>query len=197
MGTWRCLPLFGGRKNRTHPPTRVRNLLIFPDIPQSLNLISLLDLSMTCTGFALQKCFIEFVFRWNSSPQACHLEGLSHPLFTCKHTKNWFPMITTYSYHYFDIFNLNRLHPWNPMSFWYFNHFFSHRNLSWSFSNFFYCQDIVILSPEKPSHETWSRLRHFPGVYFIQGTQKNRKDLVRPIIVHCKHECCTFFLWHV
>ena len=40
-------------------------------------------------------------------------------------------------------------------------------------------QDIVILSPEKPSHETWSRLRHFPGVYFIQGTQKNRKDLVR------------------
>ena len=40
-------------------------------------------------------------------------------------------------------------------------------------------QNIVILCPDRPSHETWSRLRHFPGVYFIQGTQKSRKDLVR------------------
>jgi len=38
---------------------------------------------------------------------------------------------------------------------------------------------IVILSPERPSHETWSRLRHFPDVFFIQGTQKSRTDLVR------------------
>jgi hypothetical protein len=39
-------------------------------------------------------------------------------------------------------------------------------------------QNIVILSPEKPPPETWSRLRFFRGVYFIQGTQKSRKDLV-------------------
>ncbi len=46
------------------------------------------------------------------------------------------------------------------------------------FSDLLFPQTIVILSPEKPSHETWSRLRHFPGVYFIQGTQKSRTDLV-------------------
>jgi len=40
-------------------------------------------------------------------------------------------------------------------------------------------KNIVILSPEEPPAETWNRLRYFSGVYFIQGTQKSRKDLVR------------------
>ena len=39
-------------------------------------------------------------------------------------------------------------------------------------------QNIVILSPDQPPPETWNRLRFFRGVYFIQGTQKSRKDLV-------------------
>jgi len=40
-------------------------------------------------------------------------------------------------------------------------------------------KDIVILTSEKPGHETWSRIRHFPGVHFIIGNQNSRKDLVR------------------
>jgi len=40
-------------------------------------------------------------------------------------------------------------------------------------------KDIVILTTERPTNETWHRIRHFPGVHFIIGNQNLRKDLVR------------------
>ena len=45
-------------------------------------------------------------------------------------------------------------------------------------------QNIVILSPDQPPPETWNRLRFFRGVYFIQGTQKSRKDLVGYYVIY-------------